>query len=76
MIKEITTNKIMTALMRTFRADVARKLSQLRQSGAVPDHFECSEPASLPKIALLLAAEEVVLSERAKQELKNMRHFV
>lgn len=56
-------------------ADFRKKLESLRRSGAVPDGFEDSEPASLPKIAMILATEDIALTDSAKRELKNMRHF-
>jgi len=56
-------------------ADFRKKLESLRRSGAVPDGFEESEPASLPKIAMMLTTEDIALTDSAKRELKNMRHF-
>lgn len=56
-------------------ADFRKKLESLRQSGGVPDGFEDSEPASLPKIAMMLTTENIALTDNAKRELKNIRHF-
>lgn len=51
-------------------------ITKLRRSGALPEGFEESEPASIPKIALALLGENLALSDNAKRELKNARHFV
>ncbi len=56
-------------------ADFRKKLESLRRSGGVPDGFEASEPASLPKIAMMLTAENMALTDNAKKQLKNLRHF-
>jgi hypothetical protein len=60
----------------TISREIQNKLEALRKCGGVPDGFEDDEPASLPKIAVILMAEEVGLSDRAKRELKNLRRMV
>lgn len=55
--------------------EIEKKLEALRRSGGVPDHFEEDEPASLPKIAVILVAEEVCLSDWAKGALVNLRRM-
>lgn len=58
-------------VLKDFRA----KLESLRHCGGVPDGFEDSEPASLPKIAMILATENIALTDCAKEVLTSLRHF-
>ena len=58
---------------RTIISEYRRKLAELRGCGGVHDALEECEPASLPKIALVLMGEQCGLSQWTKTEIKNLR---